>query len=129
MTHLKLIRKYKKKNYTIGHLYYDGVYFCDTIEDAVRTEKIKHKTAIPAGTYIVQTTYSERFQRWMPQLMNVPGFAGIRIHNGNTAADTSGCILVGENRLKGRLIYSKSTFLRLFDLIDSKPCQIKITDN
>lgn len=88
---------------TIGDLYIDGDWFCFMLEDIVRevegqpveSWKVKGKTAIPAGTYRVQITYSNRFKRDLPLLVSVPGFEGIRIHPGNTDADTEGCLLPG----------------------------------
>lgn len=107
---LKLNRIFKGKDYTIGHLYIDGEYFCDTLEDRVRDllkeGKIPAETAIPAGTYNVTVTSSPRFKRMLPRLVNVPQFEGILIHRGNTAKDSSGCILVGENKRKGMVINS-----------------------
>jgi len=83
-------------NYTIGKLYIDGVYHCFTLEDKVREgEKVQNETAIPYGIYNVIIDISTRFNRLMPHVLNVPGFEGIRIHTGNTDADTEGCILVG----------------------------------
>lgn len=81
--------------YTIGKMYINGTYVCDTLEDVIREVKIKHKTAIPYGTYPVKNTYSPHFKKVLPELFDVPNFSAIRIHAGNTEADTSGCILVG----------------------------------
>ena len=92
--------------YTIGRLYIDEKFFCHTLEDAVREEKIADKTAIPEGTYQVIVNRSPKFKRDLPLLLDVPYFEGIRIHRGNTAKDTSGCILVGENKVKGKVINS-----------------------
>ena len=107
---LVLKRIAKKETYTIGKLYIDGVYFCDTLEDRVRDlnleEKVKHETAIPAGCYKVIVNKSPKFQRELPRLLDVPYFDGILIHRGSTDKDTSGCILVGENKVVGRLINS-----------------------
>ena len=93
---LKLERLYLKPDYTIGKLYIDGKYFCDTLEDQVRDlakeRKIPGRTAIPAGVYEVIVNISPRFRRKLPRLLDVAGFDGILIHRGNTAEDTSGCI-------------------------------------
>ena len=84
---------------THGELYIEGRKFCDTLEDTVRTgEKVYGKTAIPAGRYELRLTYSQRFKRVMPQIMDVPNFSGIRIHSGNTEKDTDGCLLVGHRQ-------------------------------
>lgn len=114
---------FKGDKYTISKLYIDGKYYCDTIEDTVRdlplecpytsrgqscrcNEKIYSETAIPAGTYKVIVTMSNKFGRELPLLVDVPHFLGIRIHRGNTSKDSSGCIIVGENKVKGTVINS-----------------------
>ena len=84
---LELFRRWKTPYETIGELYNDGVYFCYTLEDAIRDKKIPNETAIPCGRYDVITNYSVRFKRVMPLILNVPGFTGVRIHAGNTKAD------------------------------------------
>ena len=84
----------------------DGDYFCDTLEDAVRDTKIPGRTAIPAGRYRVIVNQSPRFGRDLPRLLDVPRFEGILIHRGNTAKDTAGCILVGENKEPGKVVNS-----------------------
>ena len=122
---LKLIRKYKCPSYTIGHLYINNKYFCDTLEDKVRQldsieDKIKHKTAIPKGKYKVVVTMSPRFKRLLPLLLNVPFFEGIRIHRGNNENDTSGCILIGENKIKGKVINSTYYEKKLVELLKNE---------
>ena len=135
---LTLDRKYKLPTYTIGKLYIDGEYFCDTLEDKDRglTDdmtvseiskiKIKKETAIPTGTYKVTITYSNRFKKNMPLINDVKGFEGIRIHSGNTDKDTEGCILVGFNKIKGNVINSRDTYNKLFSIL-SKSNNITIT--
>lgn len=103
-------RTFKGTEYTIGKLYIDGHYLCDTLEDTVRNGvKIAGKTAIPAGTYQVKKTMSPRFKKILPEILNVPGFTGVRIHAGNTAADTDGCLLLGLNKKKGQVLESQTT--------------------
>lgn len=115
-----------KAGYTIGRMEINGRYFCDTLEDTDRglresmTEdeiaalKVKGATAIPIGTYrIDMQTRSPRFGRVLPRLISVKGYAGVLIHSGNTAADTEGCILVGENRERGKVLNSRATLERL----------------
>lgn len=132
-------RKWKKPEYTIGKLFIDDVFFCNTLEDrdrgldnAMPLEEIKKKkvagvTAIPTGTYnvrmdIVSPKYS--MKDWfvnnchgarMPRLENVKGFEGVLIHSGNTALDTDGCVLVGKNDVKGMVTKSKDYFLQLYN--------------
>lgn len=109
----------KKDDYTIGRLSIDGKYVCDTLEDKVREPgvKVAGKTAIPAGRYRVIVNVSPKFGRELPRLLDVPGFEGILIHRGNTPEDTAGCILVGENRAKGKVLNSTPYELRLVELI------------
>ena len=110
-------RTFKGPEYTIGKLYIDGAYFCDTLEDTVRPAgvKIASKTAIPAGTYKVKKTMSPRFKKILPEILNVPNFSGVRIHSGNTAADTDGCLLLGLNRAKGQVLCSKNAMAFFMD--------------
>jgi len=118
-----------QETYTIGKLYVDNAKFCDTLEDKVRPAGVKvyGETAIPAGKYKVIITWSDRFKRRLPLLLDVPGFEGIRIHPGNTSVDTHGCILVGVNDAKGRISQSKFTFYQLFKLMtDSKLQEFEI---
>lgn len=126
---LELKRIFKGKDYTIGRLFIDGEYFCDTLEDPVRKldsikDKIYSETAIPAGKYkismsIVSPKYSIRKSyNWcggrLPRLLDVPFFEGILIHSGNTPDHTAGCILVGENKVKGQVINSMNTLKNLW---------------
>ena len=136
---LKLVRKYRKETYTIGKLYVDGVYFCDTIEDRDRglndsmslaeimVKKRYGETAIPYGTYKVEITYSPKYKKLMPEVKNVKGFSGIRIHSGNTAKDTLGCLIVGKNKEVGKVLESRKTYNKLFALLkDAKDISIEI---
>ena len=116
---IDLHRKYKKEGYTIGKLSINGKSICDTLEDTdreltsdmseeeIKKRKVFGKTAIPVGEYKVVMTYSNRFKKQMPLLLDVKGFSGIRIHSGNTAEDTEGCILCGKNSEKGKVLNSK----------------------
>mgnify|MGYP001790045992 FL=1 len=121
-----------KAGYTIGRMEINGRYFCDTLEDTDRglresmTEdeiaalKVKGATAIPTGTYrIDMQTRSPRFGRVLPRLVSVKGYAGVLIHSGNTAADTEGCILVGENRERGKVLNSRATLEHLLVFLRS----------
>jgi len=119
---LNLKRIALQPTYTIGRLYIDGEYFCDTIEDRVRklekaSDKVYGQTAIPAGTYEVKMTYSNKYKKIMPQIMNVPYFEGIRIHAGNTAEDSLGCILLGENKVVGKVVNSRATVSKFLSRI------------
>lgn len=122
MIELELNRVYKKEKYTIGKLYVNGKYFSDTIEDKVRIlnsfeDKVYGETAIPQGRYKVLVTYSPRFKRYLPELINTPFFKNIRIHSGNTEKDSEGCIIVGENKVKGKVINSRATLDKLMDIL------------
>ena len=116
-------RIFKGASYTIGRMYLDGEYFCDTLEDAVRDfgdngeGKIYGKTAIPTGAYDVILSHSPKFKRMLPELLNVPYFEYIRIHAGNTDEDSHGCILVGENKVKGKVINSRKWENRLMGIL------------
>lgn len=111
---LLLKRKWFTDKSTIGELSVNGAFECYTLEDKVRTVKIAGRTAIPAGRYEVAVNFSNRFQKLMPLLLNVPNFEGIRIHSGNTQDDTDGCILVGKTRDTDFVGNSRSTFAALF---------------
>lgn len=133
---LTLERKWKKDTYTIGKLYVNGEFFSNTLEDKdrgltsamtleeINKKKVYGQTAIPSGTYEVKMTYSNRFnsRAWgkkyggkVPELLNVKGFGGARIHPGNKAADTLGCILVGKNSAVGIVTNSQIYYFKLLD--------------
>lgn len=133
---IEVIRKYLGKDYTVGDLYIDGEWFCNTIEDTVRTlpstcpytiknipcrcpGKIAGKTAIPTGTYKLIVDYSTRFNRFLPSILNVPHFLGIRIHNGVDQNNSSGCIIVGINSIKGQVTNSTFYMNKLTNLLKS----------
>lgn len=100
---------------TIGQLEIDGRFECWTLEDVVRPAKIFGETAIPAGRYQVVITRSPRFRRDLPLLVNVPNFTGVRIHSGNVAGHTEGCILVGQIKGQYSIARSRAAFATLFD--------------
>lgn len=135
---LTLKRIALRPTYTIGKLYIDDAYFCDTLEDIVRDtnksgkfdngeQKIKGKTAIPYGTYEIKWTYSPRFKKYTPQLMNVPSFEGIRVHAGNTSADTEGCLILGENKQVGKVLNSRATINKFYPIIKEACSNGKVT--
>lgn len=132
---LTLKRIAKKQNYTIGKLYIDNQYFCDTLEDTdrglkssmsleeIQKKKVYGETAIPTGVYQVlintispkfhNTTWAKQFKGIVPRLVNVKGYDGVLIHPGNTPKDTFGCILVGENKVVGQVINSQKAWINL----------------
>ena len=149
---IKVKRIAKKEAYTIGKMYVDGEYVCDTLEDKDRGltsmmsvaqicgVKVHGETAIPTGRYLVDMkTVSPRFggraqyqfcKGRLPRLCNTPGYQGVLIHIGNKAQDTDGCILVGENKEKGKVLNSKATFCKLYPILkaaDERGEQIWIT--
>lgn len=129
---LELKRIARKKDYTIGKIYANGRYICDTIEDVdrglddnmdlkeIQAKKVYGETAIPTGIYRIKITHSPKYKKQMPLVEDVKGFEGIRIHSGNTAKDSLGCIIVGENKVKGKVINSRATYNKLFDLIKNE---------
>lgn len=129
---LTLKRIANKDNYCIGKLYINGKYFCDTLEDHDRglddsmtledILKLKKygETAIPTGIYTVLLTYSPKYKKVMPLINNVKGYSGIRIHSGNTAKDTLGCLLVGKNTKVGMVTDSRNTYNALFKRLQQK---------
>ena len=120
---LKLIRDIFTDTSTIGELLIDGAHFCWTLEDVDRrTEnggtKVYGKTCIPRGTFDVVIDFSPKYNKEMPHVLNVPQFEGVRIHSGNVAADTEGCILVGSTKSKDFIGNSKTTFIRFMEKLD-----------
>lgn len=139
---ISLKRIYTNNQYTIGHLYVDGTYVCDVIEDAdrglkdsmtleeIRQKKIKDRTAIPQGNYkVTMNVISPRFSKKkyykdfcggrLPRITSVKGFDGVLIHIGNTDKDSSGCLIVGYNKEKGKVLNSKQAFEKLYKMLDS----------
>ena len=116
---LKLIRKYPGSDCVIGELFINNTFECYTCEDVERQAKIAGVTAIPRGIYEVVVTWSERFKKPLPLLLNVPGYEGVRIHPGNTAADTEGCILPGKGKSANAVSQSVEAFTNLFAKIDA----------
>lgn len=137
---LTLKRTYNNAKYCIGHLYVDGEYLSDTLEDTSRglnskmplkeilKIKIKGLTAIPTGIYAISlNTVSPKYSKKkffmdlckgkMPRVLDVPGYDGILIHPGNSAKDTDGCILVGYNKVKGGLVNSTEAFIKLYGML------------
>jgi hypothetical protein len=121
---LIVIRRIFTKLSTIGDLLIDGEFYCHTLEDTCRQDspngkfrKVKGETAIPYGRYEVIINWSNRFQREMPLLLNVPYYTGIRIHAGNTEKDTEGCLLVGKTKGDNWIGNSKSTFNSLMQIL------------
>ena len=126
---LELKRIARRDTYTIGRLYINGVYFCDTLEDTdrgltsamseaeIRRIKIPCKTAIPTGTYKVEWYFWQKYKKHVPHICGVKGFSGILIHSGNDAEDTTGCILVGRNTQVGKVLRSRETFAALSPII------------
>lgn len=124
---MKLVRTEFKDTQTVGKLYLNGVYFCDTLEDKNRDlnkngifdgseKKVYSETCIPFGQYKVIINQSPRFKRLMPRLLNVPHFDGILIHNGVTEKNSAGCILVGSYDGQ-KLVRSKEIFNKLFEIM------------
>jgi hypothetical protein len=139
---LRLKRIAKQNGYTIGHLYVDGKYFSDTLEDSdrglassmsldeLKRKKLPHIAAIPTGRYqVTMNVISPKFSRYtfykqygggrVPRLLNVPAYSGVLIHCGNTAKDTDGCILVGKNSKVGMVLDSKKTYSNLYPLLEA----------
>lgn len=114
-------RAWKRDKYTVGRFFINGERFCESLEDKdrglrqdmnikeIKRIKVYGETAIPTGRYRVKMTYSPKFKRMMPEILGVKGFSGIRIHSGNTAKDSLGCILLGRNTKVGMITESRKT--------------------
>lgn len=126
---IKLIRTKSNNEYTEGKLYINEVYFCDTLEDkdrglnqsmsndTIKSIKVYANTCIPYGIYKIIISMSNKFKKMMPEVLQVKGFKGIRIHSGNTTKDTEGCILVGKKYKEGVLKDSMKTFNALMSIL------------
>ena len=144
-----LVRRIAKRpTYTIGRMYIDGKYVCDTLEDTdrglkqsmsleeIKKKKIYGKTAIPTGTYkVAMNVVSPKFKNrtWakpyggkLPRLLDVPGYEGVLIHPGNVANETYGCILPGINSVVGKVMNSQATFKKVMAIL-TKGTDITIT--
>lgn len=129
MLQLRLHRRWFTSMSTVGELT-AGSYSCYTLEDRIRALGTKKfgETAIPAGLYRVAITYSPRFQKHLPEVFDVPKFTNIRIHSGNRAEDTQGCILVGTERRGNSLLFSRAALGPIIDLIQDEPSTLLIVD-
>jgi hypothetical protein len=118
---LELLREELRPACTLGRLYEGAALLCVTLEDRLPTPyvKVPGETCIPCGKYEVVITHSPRFNVDMPLLLNVPGFTGVRIHTGNAALDTEGCILVGQERVGEKLLHSRAAYAALFQKIQA----------
>ena len=129
-TNLLLKRTTRTDKSTIGELHLNGKFFCYTLEDrdrglkqtdsllSIKARKLFGITAIPAGRYEVALTWSNRFKKYMPQLLNVPGYEGVRIHVGNYPEETEGCLLVGIGKGVDKIIDSRTAFTALMQQLE-----------
>lgn len=148
---LLLKRIAKKNKYTIGRLYADGKYVCDTIEDKdrgltdkmtvdeIKKKKVYAETAIPYGTYevtinVVSPKFSKKTFYYnnankgrVPRLLNVRGFDGVLIHGGSDQNSSAGCVIIGENKIVGKVINSQATFIKLYKILQTAKDKIYIT--
>jgi len=123
---IKVIRREYSLKSTIGELYIDNRFECFTLEDRIRALKVPGTTAIPVGNYEVVVTWSNRFKRPLPLLMNVPNYEGVRIHTGNTDENTEGCLLVGKTKRPDFVGNSKLAFDALFPKIQEAAQREKV---
>lgn len=135
-------RKYKKQEYVISNLYVNDEWICNVIEDTdrglkqsmtvqeIKQKKVRSKTAIPSGTYLItMNVISPKFKKYkfyynnarmgrVPRILDVPGFEGILIHCGKTQFNSAGCLIVGYNTIKGKVTNSEECFIKLYSLLD-----------
>jgi len=125
---LLLKREIKTIDFTLGTLFIDGVEFCKTVEDMERMdgEKVFGKTAIPKGFYDVIVNHSKHFNKDLPLLLNVPNFEGVRIHSGNTASDSEGCIILGMVRTINGVGMSRVAMAKFMDKIKGQKLKLTI---
>lgn len=135
----KLERAWRLETYTVGKVFVDGKRFSESMEDKdrgltqdmpldeIKRVKVYGETAIPTGTYTVKMTYSQKYKRMMPEVLNVPGYSGIRIHSGNTAKDSLGCILLGRNTKVGMVTESRKTCEEFERLLKAAGGECKLT--
>lgn len=128
---IKVIRKYFKETYTIGKMFIEGNMFCEVLEDRdrglsddmslsqIKKIKIYSKTAIPYGRYEVKSYFWPKYRKVYPWLQNVKGFTGILCHQGRTADHSSGCLLLGENKIKGGLINGEKYVRKLTEMVQA----------
>lgn len=126
---IKIVRKYFKEEYTIGNVFVDGKWFSNSLEDKdrgltddmtlsqIKKIKVYSETAIPYGRYEVKSYFWPKYRKVYPWLQNVKGFAGILIHAGKKADHTSGCLLLGENKIKGGLINGEKYVRKLTEMV------------
>lgn len=136
---VKLERAWRRETYTVGRVLVDGERFSESMEDKdrgltqdmsdeeIKDAKVYGETAIPAGVYTVKMTYSQKYKRNMPEVLDVPGFSGIRIHSGNTAKDSLGCILLGRNTKVGMVTESRKTCKEFERLLEAAGGECKLT--
>lgn len=139
MEEVRLERAWRLETYTVGKVFVDGQRFCESMEDKdrgltqdmseeeIKRVKVYGETAIPTGVYTVKMTYSQKYKRKMPEVLNVPGYSGIRIHSGNTAKDSLGCILLGRNTKVGMVTESRKTCKEFERLLEAAGGECKLT--
>ena len=139
MEEVILERAWRQETYTVGKVIIDGKRFCESMEDKdrgltqdmseeeIKRVKVYGETAIPTGVYTVKMTYSQKYKRKMPEVLNVPGYSGIRIHSGNTAKESLGCILLGRNTKVGMITESRKMCQEFERLLKAAGGECKLT--